>query len=90
MEVRPASEEYIDQCIESLGDNRRPYRLFRRMPLESCLEGVSVRRQGAKPDREREREPASFIEGPLRDVMEGMILLRTGFFCWWGLEAKNK
>ena len=25
------------------------------MPLESCLEGVSVRRQGAKPDRERER-----------------------------------
>ena len=23
--------------------------------LESCLEGVSVRRQGAKPDRERER-----------------------------------
>ena len=26
------------------------------MPLESCLEGVSVRRQGAKPDRERERE----------------------------------
>ena len=31
-----------------------PYRLFRRMPLESCLEGVSVRRQGATPDRERE------------------------------------
>ena len=26
------------------------------MPFESCLEGVSVRRQGAKPDRERERE----------------------------------
>ena len=25
-------------------------------PLESCLEGVFVRRQGATPDRERERE----------------------------------
>ena len=22
VEVRPASEEYIDQCIESLGENR--------------------------------------------------------------------
>ena len=31
-------------------------RLFRRMPLESAVDGVSVRRQGAKPDRERERE----------------------------------
>ncbi len=29
-------------------------RLFRRMPLESAVEGVSVRRQGAKPARERE------------------------------------
>ena len=26
------------------------------MPLESAVEGVSVRRQGAKPDRDRERE----------------------------------
>ena len=46
-------------------------------PLESCLEGVSVRRQGAKPDTERERERAV----PHRDVIG---------FSWGGGHSDTK
>ena len=47
------------------------------MPFESCLEGVSVRRQGAKPDRERDHLQSVNQEIPFCAFLCTFMLIST-------------